>query len=142
VEQNRNKEIKENKAKKRLPFGWIYAGLILLAAGLAVGMFLLWTWIAYRVRFSAEVIRFGLLFLYFLPCLISGKILAKTRCPRPVLWGAGLGAICYIGLLVTSILVAIATEGTWTKPDWTAAIPLLLGASSGALGAFRPKKEA
>jgi putative membrane protein (TIGR04086 family) len=131
----------EQKEKKRPAFGWIFAGVTLLTLLAAAGLFLLWAWVSYHMRFSAEVIRAGLLSLYILPSLFGGKMLAGARCGRPLLWGAVLGAVFYAALLAASLLPAIVSGSGLPEPDRTDLLPLLLSVLSGALGAARFKKR-
>jgi hypothetical protein len=104
------------------------------------GLLLLWAWISYRVMFSAEVIRFGLLFLYIIPCFAGGKIIAGSHCARPLLGGALLGIAVYALCAAGSISVSIWLNGKLPQPELSTALPLLICVPSGLLGAFRPKK--
>jgi putative membrane protein (TIGR04086 family) len=141
--QGQSVEQKEQngKEKKKIPVGWIFAGVVLLALLMAAGLFLLWAWASYHLRFSAEVIRIGLLSLYIFPCLFGGKILGRTRLAKPMLWGAGLG-ICFYGVLFgASLLAASAAESALPEPDMTAVLPLFLSVFSGMAGSIRHKKR-
>jgi putative membrane protein (TIGR04086 family) len=129
------------KEKKKPIFGWAFAGIFLLTLLAAAGLLLLWAWVSYHMRFSAEFIRLGLLFLYILPCLTGGKMLAKTRCKSSFLWGAGLGAAFCGALLAVSRISAVVTQNEPKEPDWTAVLPLVLCVLSGMAGAIRPKKR-
>jgi hypothetical protein len=64
-------ENKRSKGALALRITAALASAILLMAGLLF----LWAWISYRVRFSAEVVRAGLLFVYIIPVLFAVKII-------------------------------------------------------------------
>jgi putative membrane protein (TIGR04086 family) len=129
------------KEKKKIAFGWIFAGTVLLTLAAAAGLFLLWAWVSYHLRFSAEVIRIGMLSLYIIPCLIGGNILGRTRLAKTMLWGAGLG-ICFYGVVfAASLLAASAAESALSEPDMTAVLPLFLSVFSGMAGAIPHKKR-
>ena len=109
--------------KKRT--GWVFAG-IFLAVCLLTGLFLvLWAWISYHMRFSAEVIRAGLMAGYILPCFIGGKLFGRLHCEKAALLGAGLGGLFFLLVL----LLAAETSVHWPI--------LLLCVGSGALGGIR-----
>jgi putative membrane protein (TIGR04086 family) len=123
----------EHKGGKIIAFG-----VTLLAAA---GQFLLWAWVSYHLRFSTELIRIGLLSLYIFPCLLGGKMLARMRLAKPMLWGAGL-SVCYYGVLfAASLLVTFAAEGALSEPELTDVLPLFLSVFSGMAGSIPHKKR-
>jgi putative membrane protein (TIGR04086 family) len=139
VEQRENKG---KKQKKKMKFGWLFAGIVLLTLVVTAAGFLFWAWVSYRMRFSAEVIRAGLLSLYILPCLFGGKMLSGTRCGKPLLWGAALGLIFSLFLFMGSVAASFFMEGVLPEPDQTWVLPLLLCVLSGMFGALWRKKTA
>jgi putative membrane protein (TIGR04086 family) len=142
LEQKEKKTNSKKKKTKHRSFGWIFAGLLLLVLLTAAAFFLLWAWVSYHMRFSAEVIRAGLLSLYILPCLLGGKILTHTRCAKPLLWGAGLGIAFALLLSLGAAAFSYFMEGVLPEPDLTGAFPPLLCILSGVIGAIRRKKTA
>jgi putative membrane protein (TIGR04086 family) len=137
VEQKAQNE----REKKKIALGWIFVGTVLLTLLAAAGLFLLWAWVSYHMRFSTELIRVGMLFLYVLPCFLGGKMLGGTRLEKPMLWGAGLG-ICFYGVLfAASLSAAFAVESVLSEPDMTAVLPLFLSIFSGMAGSIRHKKR-
>ena len=91
MEQAENEQRKERKPN--------YTGRFLATAvftiALAAGYFLLWAYVSYELRLSAEVIRAGLILLYILPCWIGGRVLRRCMPQGAVICGVGLGVLLY-----------------------------------------------
>lgn len=118
---------KENEKKKKSSFWGKFLGIVLLTVLVAAGLFLLWVWISYRMRFSAEVIRVGIMALYIIPCLLGGRLIRRCRASGAVFWGIALGA-CYFG-----VILAISLGMRGGKLDMNSvgiAIPLMCVLSS------------
>lgn len=116
-----------------------YTGRFLAAAvfviALAAGYFLLWAYVSYELRLSAEVIRAGLVLLYILPCWIGGRVLRRCVPGRAPIYGAGIGVLLYALLLGLH-----AAEGTVIEITQTQMINCALCVLSGFAGALRLKR--
>ncbi len=125
-------EITENDAEKRQKSGsggkFVLAFLFTCLA--AAGLFLLWAWISYNKRYSAEFIRAGLVLVYIIPCLLGGRMLGAMAKRNVFLPGALLGACYFAAVLLFSYVIKGADVQA-------AAAPLILCTISGAAGTLR-----
>ena len=67
----------EQKAKRKQNDIGRFLAVAVLTIVLAAGYFLLWAYLSYELRLSAEVIRAGLVLLYIIPCWIGGRVLRR-----------------------------------------------------------------
>lgn len=114
------------------------AGFLLalfLTCAAAAGLLLLLAWVSYEMRFSAEVVRAGIMGLYVLPCLFGGRILKGLRMRPAPLWGAGLGVSFYGVLFALSWIQA----GLQAELSVGLLTPVLC-AAGGLLGSLMGKK--
>ena len=129
-------EITENDTGKKEKSG--FTGKFILAflftCLAAAGLFLLWAWVAYHKRYSAEFIRAGLVLVYIIPCLLGGRMLRAMAKGNAFLWGAALGA-CYFGAV---LLLSCIIKGTAVQ---AAVAPLILCIISGAAGTLRRHRK-
>ena len=129
-------ENEQNVERKPNHIGRFIAVAVLTIA-LAAGYFLLWAYVSYELRFSAEVIRAGLVLLYILPCWIGGRVLRRCMPVRAaILGGATLGVILYVLLYVIA-----ASEGRPMQLTQTHLINFALCALSGIVGTLRFRRK-
>ena len=134
MEEQKVEEEKSGKRKKR---GTGIAIALFLSIMLAAAFLLLWAWISYRQRYSAEVIRAGLLLAYILPCFAGGRFLRCYVHSHLPLQGALLGGLFYGVLLLCS---AVLRDGGGQLSAMDFSVPALC-VLSGAAGTIRKKKE-
>lgn len=112
--------------------------LLLVGVGVAVitaGLFFLFTWMAYEMRLSLEVIRVLIVLLYICPCICGGELLKKMAFQPSVLWGGGLGAVFY---LVICVLALLQGNNLQDLADFSIPTICIL---SGVLGGFPKRKS-
>lgn len=105
-------------------------------AVITVGLFFLFTWMAYEMRLSLEVIRALIVLLYICPCICGGELLKKLSFQPSVLWGGGLGAVFYLVICILSLLEGNSPEDL---ADFSVLTICIL---SGVLGGFSKRKSA
>lgn len=128
-EENKEKEEKQPKSG----FWGKFTGVFLFTCILAAGLFLLWTWISYNRRYSAELIRAGLVLVYIIPCLLGGRLIGFLADGKGPLWGAALGCCFFAAVLVLSVLV----NGKALQIDRLCAALLVLCVVCGIAGTLR-----
>lgn len=128
-------EITENEDKKQQKSGYVWKFMIvfIFTCLSAAGLFLLWAWISYNKRYSAELIRAGLVLIYMIPCLLGGRMIRFLADGKRLLWGAGLGTCYFAAVLLLSFLV----KGTALQIDKLRAAPLILCVVCGIAGTLR-----
>lgn len=133
--ENQMEEKNEQKSRGsgKGGFGLVFFLSLLAAVLAAVGFLFLWARISYGMRYSAEVIRAGLVFLYILPCLLGGRLLRFSRQSKLPLFGAMLGGFFY-GLLWLCSLLVKGENFSYTSLAWTTPLVCIL---SGMVGAIR-----
>ena len=88
----KKKESREQNKEKKTNCVGRFLAVAVLVVMLAAGWFLLWAYVSYNLRLSADVIRAGLVLLYILPCWIGGRVLYAKVCSH--LWsGTGNGVL-------------------------------------------------
>lgn len=128
----KKKESREqNKEKKPNCVGRFLAVAVLVVM-LAAGWFLLWAYVSYNLRLSADVIRAGLVLLYILPCWIGGRVLRRCMQERALGCGAVLGVLLYA--LLIGLHMADGETITFTR---THAVNCMLCVLSGVAGTLR-----
>lgn len=125
----------QNKEKKPNGLGRFLAVAVLVVM-LAAGWFLLWAYVAYTLRLSADVIRAGLVLLYILPCWIGGRVLRRCMHGNAAGWGMLLGVLFY-----ALLLAAAATENKGMQITQTHVIDAVICILSGIVGTIRLKRE-
>ena len=93
-----NNTEKEHPQKRTQGYAIRFFGCWLLTVALAAGMFLLWIYLSFEMRLSAQVIRAGLMAVYILPCFLGARMIRRSCLPGKIFWGAFLG-IAYYALL-------------------------------------------
>lgn len=133
--ENQMEEKKEQKSrgpgKGALGFLFLMDLFIMILA--AAGFLFLWVWVSYRMRYSAEVIRVGLIFVYILPCMLGGRLLFICRHSYLPFWGALMGGLFY-GLLCLCTLLVKGGDFSFETIEWTTPVLCVL---SGMVGAIR-----
>lgn len=122
----------EQKAKRKQNDIGRFLAVAVLTLVLAAGYFLLWAYISYELRLSAEVIRAGLVLLYMIPCWIGGRVLRRCMQERALGCGAVLGVLLY-ALLIGLHMV----EGETITFTRTHAVNCMLCVLSGVAGTLR-----
>lgn len=122
----------EQKAKRKQNDIGRFLTVAVLTLVLAAGYFLLWAYISYELRLSAEVIRAGLVLLYMIPCWIGGRVLRRCMQERALGCGAVLGVLLY-ALLIGLHMV----EGETITFTRTHAVNCMLCVLSGVAGTLR-----
>ena len=115
-------------------FGFLFLADLLVVVLAAAGLLFLWAYLSYRMRYSTEVIRVGLVFVYILPCMLGGRLLLLCRRLYLPLWGALLGGLFFGVICLCSMLVK-EDNFSYASLEWT--IPLLC-VLSGLAAAIRP----
>ena len=128
-------ENEQNVKRKPNHIGRFIAVTVLTAA-LAAGWFLLWAYVSYELRLSAEVIRAGLILLYILPCWIGGRVLRRCIPDRAFVWGAVLGVAFY-----AIFFVLAALDGKTVQITQTHMINGILCVLSGIAGTLRFRRK-
>ena len=127
----------EKEQKSRGPgkgtFGFLFLIDVLVVVLAAAGMLFLWAWISYRMRYSTEVIRVGLVFVYILPCMLGGRLLLLGRRSHPPLWGALLGGLFY-GILCLCSLLEKGDAFSFASLEWTTPLLCVLSGMVSAIG--------
>ena len=126
----------EQKAKRKQNDIGRFLAVAVLTIVLAAGYFLLWAYLSYELRLSAEVIRAGLVLLYIIPCWIGGRVLRRCMQRYAVIYGAVLGTVFYTILLALTVTDSGAVQMTQTHV-MNACICVL----SGIAGTIRLKRE-
>ena len=133
--QEEKKENNEEKIKKRN--GAKFARAFLVTCMMAASFFFFWAWISYEKKLSAEVIRAGLTVIYFLPCMIGGKIVKGIYGTSSWFIALILGAL-FFGLLYVCTLFQRQVMPGFSKDM----IPVLFLCMAGALaGAISSRKS-
>lgn len=122
----------EQKAKRKQNDIGRFLTVVVLTIVLAAGYFLLWAYISYELRLSAEVIRAGLVLLYMIPCWIGGRVLRRCMQERALGCGAVLGVLLYA--LLIGLHMADGETITFTR---THAVNCMLCVLSGVAGTLR-----
>lgn len=122
----------EQKAKRKQNDIGRFLTVAVLTLVLAAGYFLLWAYISYELRLSAEVIRAGLVLLYMIPCWIGGRVLRRCMQERALGCGAVLGVLLYA--LLIGLHMADGETITFTR---THAVNCMLCVLSGVAGTLR-----
>lgn len=132
-----NQMEEKNEQKSRGPgkggFGFVFFLSFLAAVLSAAGFLFLWAKISYGMRYSTQVIRTGLIFLYFLPCMLGGRLLRLSRHSHLPFWGALLGGFFY-GLLLLGSMLAKGETFSYTSLAWTTPLMCVF---SGMVGTIR-----
>lgn len=113
---------------------------LLFVCLVAVGLLMLLAWVSFQMRFSAEVVRAGIMGLYIVPGLIGGRIIKGWKLKPAPAWGAGLGAAYYGVLLAVSWGVA-SMNAAGTNPVQTGLTVPVLCVASGLLGSLLGRKK-
>ncbi len=123
----------KKRRSARTAAGFVLALFLTCAA--AAGLLLLLAWVSYEMRFSAEVVRTGIMGLYVLPCLFGGRILKGLRMKPAPLWGTVVGIAFY------GVLFALSFVQAGLKTEFTVGLlaPVLC-AAGGLLGSLMGKK--
>lgn len=122
----------EQKAKRKQNDIGRFLTVVVLTIVLAAGYFLLWAYISYELRLSAEVIRAGFVLLYMIPCWIGGRVLRRCMQERALGCGAVLGVLLYA--LLIGLHMADGETITFTR---THAVNCMLCVLSGVAGTLR-----
>lgn len=122
----------EQKAKRKQNDIGRFLTVAVLTIALAAGYFLLWAYLSYELRLSAEVIRAGLVLLYMIPCWIGGRVLRRCMQERALGCGAVLGVLLYA--LLIGLHMADGETITFTR---THAVNCMLCVLSGVAGTLR-----
>ena len=122
----------EQKAKRKQNDIGRFLTVAVLTLVLAAGYFLLWAYISYELRLSAEVIRAGLVLLYMIPCWIGGRVLRRCMHGRALGYGAVLGVLLYA--LLIGLHMAEGETITFTRIH---AVNCMLCVLSGVVGTLR-----
>lgn len=131
-----NNTEKEHPRKRTQGYAIRFFGCWLLTVALAAGMFLLWIYLSFEMRLSAQVIRAGLMAVYILPCFLGARMIRRSCLPGKIFWGAFLG-IAYYALL---ILLSFLWRKTLDIEQLQLTIPLMC-ILSGIAGALRFRKN-
>ncbi len=131
-----NNTEKEHPRKRTQGYAIRFFGCWLLTVALAAGMFLLWIYLSFEMRLSAQVIRAGLMAVYILPCFLGARMIRRSCLPGKIFWGAFLG-IAYYALL---ILLSFLWRKTLDIEQLQLTIPLMC-VLSGIAGALRFRKN-
>ncbi len=131
-----NNTEKEHPRKRTQGYAIRFFGCWLLTVVLAAGMFLLWIYLSFEMRLSAQVIRAGLMAVYILPCFLGARMIRRSCLPGKIFWGAFLG-IAYYALL---ILLSFLWRKTLDIEQLQLTIPLMC-VLSGIAGALRFRKN-
>ncbi|MCI6790747.1 MAG: hypothetical protein PUJ27_04845 [Lachnobacterium sp.] len=122
----------EQKAKRKQNDIGRFLAVAVLTIVLAAGYFLLWAYLSYELRLSAEVIRAGLVLLYIIPCWIGGRVL--RRCMH----GRTLGCGAVFGVLLYALLIGLhMAEGETITFTQTHVINCMLCVLSSVVGTLR-----
>lgn len=127
-----NNTEKEHSQKRTQGYAIRFFGCWLLTVALAAGMFLLWIYLSFEMRLSAQLIRAGLMAVYILPCFLGARMIRRSCLPGKIFWGAFLG-IAYYALL---ILLSFLWRKTLDIEQLQMTIPLMC-ILSGIAGALR-----
>lgn len=127
-----NNTEKEHLQKRTQGYAIRFFGCWLLTVALAAGMFLLWIYLSFEMRLSAQLIRAGLMAVYILPCFFGARMIRRSCLPGKIFWGAFLG-IAYYALL---ILLSFLWRKTLDIEQLQMTIPLMC-ILSGIAGALR-----
>ena len=127
-----NNTEKEHPRKRTQGYAIRVFGCWLLTVALAAGMFLLWFYLSFEMRLSAQVIRAGLMAVYILPCFLGARMIRRSCLPGKIFWGTFLG-IAYYALL---ILLSFLWRKTLDIEQLQLTIPLMC-ILSGIAGALR-----
>lgn len=132
-------EQEQEPAKKKpyRPGAVLKFAVSLLAACLsAAGLLVLLSWVSYQMRFSAELVRAGIMGLYVLPCLIGGRMIRCWKLRPAPLWSAGLGMAYY------AVLFAVSwAQAGMREPEAPGLIVPVLCVVSGLLGGLAGRKK-
>lgn len=123
---------KEQNVKRKTNYIGRFVAVAVFTIALAAGYFLLWAYISYELRLSAEVIRAGLVLLYMIPCWIGGRVLRRCMHERALGCGAVLGVLLYA--LLIGLHMAEGETITFTR---THAVNCMLCVLSGVAGTLR-----
>lgn len=108
---------------------------LLLACLFAAGLLVLLAWVSFQMRFSADIVRAGIMALYVVPCLIGGRMIKCWKLKPAPLWGVGLGMAYY------AVLAAVSwTQAGMKEPAFGLTVPLLC-AAGGVLGSLAGRKK-
>ncbi len=99
-----NNTEKEHSQKRTQGYAIRFFGCWLLTVALAAGMFLLWIYLSFEMRLSAQLIRAGLMAVYILPCFLGARMIRRSCLPGKIFWGAFLGIAYYALLILLSFL--------------------------------------
>lgn len=99
-----NNTEKEHPGKRPQGYAIRFLGCWLLTVALAAGIFLLWIYVSFEMRLSAQVIRAGLMAVYILPCFLGARMIRRSCLPGKIFWGAFLGLAYYALLILLSFL--------------------------------------
>lgn len=139
-----NQMEEKNEQKSRDPgkggFGFTFFLSFLAVVISAAGFLFLWAKISYEMRYSTQVIRAGLTFLYILPCLLGGRLLRFSRHSYLPLWGGLLGGSFYGLLLLCSMLVK-GESFSYTSLAWTTPLLCVFSGVAGAIPSGGTKKR-
>lgn len=113
-----------------------FCAVLLVTCALAAGLLWLLAWVCFRMRFSSEVIRAGIMGLYVIPCLIGGRVIKKLGFLPAIVWGMGLGVAFYGVLFALSWL----TQGMRFSNSVSLTVPILCVAS-GLLGTLLGRRK-
>lgn len=123
---------KEQNVKRKTNYIGRFAAVAVFTIALAAGYFLLWAYISYELRLSAEVIRAGLVLLYMIPCWIGGRVLRRCMHGRALGYGAVFGVLLYA--LLIGLHMAEGETITFTQ---THVINCMLCVLSSVVGTLR-----
>ena len=136
--QEEKMENDEEKVKKRN--GAKFAGAFLVTCMMAASFFILWAWISYEKKLSAEVIRAGLTVIYFLPCMIGGKIVKRIYGSTAWVIALLLGTL-FFGLLYVCSLFQRQEMPGFSNDMIPVLFLSMAGALSGAVSSRKSSQE-
>ncbi len=140
--ENQIEEKKEQKSRGpgKGAFGFLFSGAFLAAVLAAAGLLFWWAWVSFRMRYSAEFIRVGLICLYIFPCMLGGRLLCLGQHSFLPLWGAVLGCFFY-GLLCLCSLLVKGEAYSYDSLEWTTPLLCILSGIAGTIRAHGGRKE-
>lgn len=143
MDEERIEEQEQEQAEKK-PYrpgaALKFAASLLFACLTAAGLLMLLAWVSYQMRFSAEVVRAGIMGLYIVPCLVGGRVIKGFKLTPAPLWGAGLGAAYYGVLLAVSWWASGMNAARPDPAQIGLTVPVLCGVS-GLLGSLFGRKK-
>lgn len=104
---------------------------ILLAALLLMGM----AYVLYKTDFTGIVEQIMVVLIYLLPCVLGGWLMGRMEKQRKFLWGAILGVLFFL-LLLLGVALSPGMEGglDWGERLRVLMICMLGGMAGGMLG--------